>query len=283
MKYQHYSVEVPGKWVLSGEHAVLKGGLAVALPHSHFRLGLRFHPQTVGELLTSPPEAKELASALIDQVFLLAGCVDIPRPQGLLEIQSTIPYGAGLGSSAALCVALVRWLSGPLDIEPARVTEIATRLEDRFHGKSSGMDIAVTSLAVPISYRIENGQRMVEPIQVKTLPRLTFHDTGLRKKTNDAILKVDRFRAENIERGKELDLRMNQASLLAVSALEGRVPMLSTLAEAMKLGQSCFKEWSLVPEVGIEIEAKLFQEGAKAVKLTGAGGGGFLVALWGEP
>jgi mevalonate kinase len=280
MKYPHYSIEVPGKWVLSGEHSVLRGGLAVALPHPHFRLALRFHPQPGGGLLTAPSEAKELAGALVDQVFALAGRSSQARPEGLLEIQSTIPFGAGLGSSAALCVALVRWLSEPLGIELARVGEIATRLEDRFHGKSSGMDVAVTSLGRAIRYRIEDGQRCADPIQVSNLPRFTFHDMGLRKKTNEAIAKVERFRFEHPARGEEIDQRMMEASRMVVKALEEREPDFERLAEAMRLGQSCYREWDLIPEAAAEIERKLLSEGAAAVKLTGAGGGGFLVALW---
>jgi galactokinase len=48
----------------------------------------------------------------------------------------------------------------------------------------------------------------------------------------------------------------------------------------MDLGQSCFEEWELVPESFTVIEEKLKNEGALAVKLTGAGAGGFVVALW---
>jgi mevalonate kinase len=271
-------IRVPGKWVLAGEHAVLRGVAAIALPHPQFSLDLHYIPEAGEGLRTDPQEAKELAWTLIDQVFALAGREDRPSFQGLLRIQSSIPYGAGLGSSAALCVAMVRWLAQSLNLATESVREIATRLEDRFHGKSSGMDIAVTSLATPIRYQIINGEKRAEPIEDIQLPRFTFHDTGLRKKTSEAISKVEKFRFEHANLGEEVDQMMAEASRMAYTALHSGSQL--HLGEAMKLAQRCFKEWDLVPEVAEQIEKRLYREGARSVKLTGAGGGGFLVALW---
>ena len=39
-----FQTTFPAKWVLTGEHAVLRGVIAIALPHPRFHLRLRFEP-----------------------------------------------------------------------------------------------------------------------------------------------------------------------------------------------------------------------------------------------
>ncbi len=291
-KWRPFEISVPGKWVLSGEHAVLRGALAIALPHPEFRLSLRYSPG-IGPLHfeTDPPEARELALSLIGQVQKITGLPITEIGPGTLRIESTIPFGAGLGSSAALCVALVRWIADATGFNPEEVRNAATRLEDRFHGRSSGMDVAVTSEARPISFQNKNGKNLVQPLNLERMPRFTFHDTGLRKKTSECIGRVERYRLEHPQRADGLDEQMSWASSLAEKGLlefseaktEGEArKALGLLRESMDLGQGCFREWGLLPEIAWEIERSLKDRGAQAVRLTGAGGGGFLVALWGD-
>ena len=52
------------------------------------------------------------------------------------------------------------------------------------------------------------------------------------------------------------------------------------LARAMTLAQQCFETWGLVTPELIEQKHELLKQGALGVKLTGAGLGGFWVALW---
>src|SRR4051812_30825391 len=119
MGLEAFQTRVPGKWVLAGEHAVLRGGTAVALPHPELGMKLNFQPDTSGlrnsnDGLTVEPDSapiRDLIKELKDR-FGDEGR-NFPQIRGLLKIESMIPIGAGLGSSAALCVALTRWLSEP--------------------------------------------------------------------------------------------------------------------------------------------------------------------------
>src|SRR5687768_1294377 len=106
-----FETKVPGKWVLSGEHAVLRGATAVALPHPEFSLSLKFDDRAtdgfrIDQTFLSP-ELSVLLEGWIHEIF---DQHSEKIPSGLLTIQSTIPMGAGLGSSAALCVGLARWM-----------------------------------------------------------------------------------------------------------------------------------------------------------------------------
>ncbi len=284
MSFASFHARATGKWVLAGEHAVLRGATAIALPHPSVSLELTFQPQVWDGLSVAPRSSEtvvlELVQALRDE-WQQQGR-SFPEPRGMLQLESTIPQGAGLGSSAALCVALARWLAEPLGLSPVQAIELASRLEHRFHGRSSGMDVAVIAAGEPVSYVAGKGSRA---LGVRRLPAFTFHDTGLRARTSDCVLRVERLREDRPAVAMRIDERMGAASR---SALEGLVRFdrgddevgLLALAEGMRLAQECFRDWELVPGDAARMEAELRERGALGVKLTGAGGGGMLVALW---
>jgi len=281
-----FECTVPGKWVLAGEHSVLRGATAVAMPHPSASLTLRFAPDpSLGRLIVEPVSAQRI----IDEILLslsngvVAGGLRIPS--GRLRLESTIPVGAGLGSSAALCVAITRWVAPALGLPQDEWFGFARRLEDRFHGRSSGMDVAATSSGEAIRFSMEEGP---SPIGVRRLPMFTFHDTRERARTSDCIQRVQAYLASAPVESAETDQRMNAAGREATQGLiaydrglteEG----LTHLARAMDLAQDCYRRWGLLPARAETIESELRAQGALAVKLTGAGGGGFLVALWKAP
>jgi mevalonate kinase len=285
MRWEKFRTRVPGKWVLAGEHAVLRGATAVALPHAEFGLDLSFDPEGSREGFAVEPES---ASGLIDELVRSVAESweqdgrSFSMPRGKLQIDSSIPIGAGLGSSAALCVALSQWMSDPLLIQDRDLTAFATQLEHRFHGRSSGMDVAVISSSEPISFVMNRGPRS---IGVKKLPRFTFHDTGLRSRTSECVIKVEKFREESPMLAMKIDDSMGEASRLAMEGLilydAGDVEKgLTLLRRSMKQAQECFYSWELVPGDAKRLEERLLGQGALGVKLTGAGGGGMIVALW---
>ena len=277
-----FRIRVPGKWVLTGEHSVLRGAMAIAMPHLEVGLSLTFEPHAGATGLSiEPMDATEVVQELIARISEISGqrVFDL---NGILKISSTIPVGAGLGSSAALCVALTEWLAKPLGIPSDQKCAVATQLEHRFHGKSSGMDVAAISAAEPISFVIGQGSA---PVGVSRLPRFTFHDTGLRSQTRDCVAKVQAFQADG-SLGKSVDEKMAAATGLALNGLKnyskGNCDAgLAQIQKAMNLAQECFVAWGLVPDAARALETQLLSQGALAVKLTGAGGGGFCVALWG--
>jgi mevalonate kinase len=285
MSWSRFDTQVPGKWVLAGEHSVLRGATAVALPHPEFGLTLSFDPAGDSSELKVEPES---ATSLIQELFQAvkeaweAEGMSFYNPVGKLKIESTIPMGAGLGSSAALCVAMTQWMAEPLSIPKADQAEFATQLEHRFHGKSSGMDIAVIFAGEPISF-VKGGK--VRSLGVKKLPRFTFHDTQLRSRTSDCVLQVENFRVEAPTLAMQVDEAMGMASRMAMEGLiqfdAGRKKEgLELVQRSMLISRDCFYSWELVPSETKQLEEEILAQGALAVKLTGAGGGGMLVALW---
>jgi mevalonate kinase len=270
-----FETQTPAKWVLTGEHSVLRGAAAIALPHPELHLKLSFEPGGASLEIT-PREAAEVIRETLASLPLSR------EPQGKLEIQSSIPWGAGLGSSAALCVALTRWLSGPLHLPRGEWQDFATRLENRFHGKSSGMDVAVILAGQPV--RFVRGQKPV-PLEVRRLPHFTFHDTGLRASTCECVARVERYVRDHAKEAGALDELMGQASRSAEAGLKlydsgEQDAGLEQVAKAMSGSWQCFEAWGLVPPAARDLQQSLLSQGALAAKLTGAGGGGMVVALW---
>jgi len=280
MKLETFDTRLPGKWVLTGEHSVLQGMSAIALPQNQVSLHLRFESsEEIFEVF--PHDAQPLIVELLDSI---RDHWQFQRFPGKLTIESSIPVGAGLGSSAALCIALTRWIIHCTPALLAQQWQLAQMMEHRFHGRSSGMDIAVIASGEPIHFSMAGPT--IEPIGIKKLPRFTFHDTGLRARTSDCVLRVQEFRERASSLGRQWDSTMGEASRFALEGLVlydagSQTEGLKLLQKGMQRARACFYAWQLVPGNAKRLEESLLQQGALATKLTGAGGGGMVVALWG--
>ena len=139
-----------GKWILAGEHSVLRGSPALVFPLKSRILKFLFRPDPLArelKLKSDGPIGKEL-ELLFWGVFKKA--LEMKNQsndpfKGEVFIQSEIPLGAGLGASASLCVATTRWFQSMGLVSESEKHEFARELENMFHGESSGVDIAVVT------------------------------------------------------------------------------------------------------------------------------------------
>jgi mevalonate kinase len=287
--WKAYSTSVPGKWVLAGEHTVLRGGRAIALPHPEFSLKLDYRPSD-GNLEVEP----DLASPVIQDLLRLARDwlakrnVRMELPRGSVKIRSTIPFGAGLGSSAALSVATARWVLAAHSLDRSLERDLAREMENRFHGKSSGMDVATVSIAQPILFSMRSGA--VE-LGLQHLPRFAFFDTGLRASTRDCIEKVDALRAVDLARAEEFDQKMAGATAEILEGLRSfdeavdrkddpsQRNAIDQVARGMDQAGAVFENWALIPDEVREKLVEIREKGYLAPRITGAGCGGFIVAI----
>ena len=76
-------------------------------------------------------------------------------------MENWIPIGAGLGASAALCVAITKWFFYLGWIASEQMYEFARSLEDLFHGESSGVDIAVSLESKGIKFQRGGGREHI--------------------------------------------------------------------------------------------------------------------------
>jgi mevalonate kinase len=259
-------VKVPAKCILAGEHAVLRGFPAIVLPIPSLYLSICSVPCEPGAEVISPDLLRGIFEKILGR--------DIGKLNGLtIQMKSMIPSGAGLGSSAALSVAALRWTHESGFWKGDLFTK-ALELEDQFHGRSSGIDLAGVMASGPILFRM--GPHFSNLPKLK-LPYLLLTDTGTRCPTRGAVEKVQQMKDAS------LDQQMGRATeLLHKAFISGKMD-LEPWIEAFTLAKDCFYRWDLVSTAMAEKERYLLSSGAKAVKPTGSGGGGFLLSLWDHP
>lgn len=272
-------IKVPGKWILCGEHAVLRGSQALVFPLSSKTLTLEYN-HSLGESLNLDlsgdygPEFRVLFWSVVDRACELAKFKK-SQLSGTVRISSQIPIGSGLGASAALCVAIGKWFESFEAIKNEEVYEFSRQLENLFHGESSGVDIAVALNAEPIRFT-RAGEREKLILNWKPLWYLSY--SGKKGSTLECVNMVKSLHHKEPELGRRLDQQMMESALLAQRALLlNEAQGLPMLAASMNMARECFDQWGLsIPQALMQ----LAEAGAIAVKPTGSGGGGYVLSLW---
>jgi mevalonate kinase len=270
-----------GKWILAGEHSVLRGSPALVFPLRSRVLELEYHNTSQPlELKLEGEHGQELQLLVWGVLEKACEQLKISRSDlnGLLHLHSSLPVGAGMGASAALCVALSRWLGHLGYIKAADFYEFSRQLENLFHGESSGVDIAVALSGEGLRFLRHGEQRTIKP---SWTPKLYISYSGKRGVTVDAVSKVKDLLAQNPAIGERIDLEMMEAVAMAEKALaqteEAGLPL---LAKALERAGHCFVQWGLNEGAPDKHIAWLRESGALAVKPTGSGGGGYVLSLW---
>lgn len=258
-----------GKCIIAGEHSVVRGRVALVTPLKSRSLELDWQKGS--------GQGYEVEEGPFESAFTLAidkALQTVPLPAGYwkFSLKSDIPPGAGLGSSAALSVAVARFFEKELG-RKLDVFSLALRLENIFHGSSSGIDLAAVLSSQPILFRKGAEPKMITPLWQ---PHFYLADTGLRSSTKACVAKV------SSQRRIDLDEKMESAVLEIQKALMSQEG-LQNLCVGVERAAECFRAWNLVP---FEVEEQITtwkQKGALAVKPTGSGDGGFLLTVWKEP
>jgi mevalonate kinase len=139
--------EACAKVIAYGEHFVLWGGLAVALPLPGVKLRLTLTEGAPGIDVLEAAKAEKL----LGKAFRLFGKRKVPEDFHV-ECRSDFPPGEGLGGSAALCVALTRLVGRYLEVpeDEDDVVQGANELEKLFHGTPSGIDASTIGFQQPV-------------------------------------------------------------------------------------------------------------------------------------
>ncbi len=262
-----------GKIILFGEHSVVYGKPAIAVPVPTIYTDVKVSPNSslVFDLKIN------LDNNETKRLHQLAGFVFRElnaSPNGRISIDSTIPLGSGMGSSASLSVALIRAVAesrGSI-LDNEQVSQIAFKCEKIFHGNPSGIDNTVVTYEKPVFYIREKD---IEFIRIRPL-RLVIAGTGIKSSTKKIVEDVrKRYRGDANYKGYFDE--MGRIAVSARDALEkGNIAELGNLMNKnheylQKIGVSC-------PELD-KLVRTARENGALGAKLVGAGRGGNIVAL----
>jgi mevalonate kinase len=273
-----------GKVILLGEHAVVygvpalavgidRGARAVAAPleRGPSRLLVRGWNITVREDQLDHDLARAYR-ALLEAARIHAPSLE---PQSV-EVDASLPPGGGLGCSAAIGVAIARAVAPQASSDSIQAQAMAW--EQVFHGNPSGIDAAVAARGGCLLFR--RGDPL-EPVRIRGPLQLCIGNTGVASSTKSMVEGLARLRARKTE--------MVDKSFEAIRTLVSNARLAIEAGDRMALGKLMDLNQMLLGGLFLstpEIEAMCGlarAAGALGAKLTGAGGGGCVVALVASP
>ena len=208
----------------------------------------------------------------VEKVFAASG-----KSVGLdITINSAIPVGAGLGSSAAVVASVTAAVSALLGLEFSKqeIFRITFEAEKIVHGTPSGVDPAIATFGGTLLFQVDTG---FKPLEVETDIPLVIGDTGVERSTKIQVEKVRETMDSFPQIADSLRKAAREIVLRAVAALQEND--LETLGRLMNINHA------LLYGIGVSGESLEWltnaarKAGALGAKLTGAGGGGCMVAL----
>ncbi len=275
----------PAKVILFGEHAVVYGQPAIAVPVSSLRVNVRVSESAQDGVAIVTPllnEVLRLDDADVDNNPLVAAvryALDALQVQGanvILQITSQIPVASGLGSGAAVSAAIVRGLAQQFGrvLEDDVVNELVFKVEKLYHGTPSGVDNTVIVYEQPVYF--VKGQP-IERLTFSGEYRLLIADTGKAALTRVAVGDVRKLYEREPARIQPILEAIGDVVRQARQALEA--------GNSVAVGQLMWRNHELLneltvssPELDVLVEAAR-SAGALGAKLSGGGRGGNMIAL----
>jgi mevalonate kinase len=299
-----FTASAPGKIILFGEHAVVYGQPAIAVPVTQVCARATVTPDLRGEsgevrilapdvglesLLGDLPPGNPLGEA----VKLVAATLGVDRvPACTLKITSTIPVASGLGSGAAVSVAIIRALAGFLGqpLADEQVSTLAYEIEKIHHGTPSGIDNTVVTYAKPVFFikispspsgrGAEGEGSTIETFAIAKPFTIVIGDTGIPSPTKESVGDVRAAWQADPKHYEKLFADIGSITRIARQMIENGSPE--------RLGPLMDENHVFLQEMGVSsseldcLVAAAKAAGALGAKLSGGGRGGNMIALAAE-
>jgi len=277
----------PGKIILFGEHAVVYGRPALAVPVTQVHADVEITDRDSAGVWIDAPDidlSSELNSlpsehpiaAVIHNLFFLSRVSPFPKLD--IRVTSTIPVASGLGSGAAVTVALTRALSQhinyPMDDE--QVSVFAYEIEKIHHGTPSGIDNTVVTYAKPVYF--VKGQA-IETLKVNSPFTIVIGNTGISAPTKESVGDVRKLWEADKAKWEDVFDAIGEIAQQARQFLESDSLLSNQLGKLMNQNHRLLQEMTVSsPELDKLVSAAI-SIGALGAKMSGGGRGGNVIAL----
>ena len=274
-----------GKIILLGEHSVVYGRHAIAVPAP---LNIRTKVQDTEDeiLLMIPswgveyrldknPEKRQSfekpAGLILDQMGL--------SKQGMkIEVFSDIPRGMGLGGSAAIAVSIIKALNNhfKLALNQDEINQMALESEKIAHGNPSGIDNTMATYGHPLIFR--NGDNpLIEPLNINETFSILIGFSSTEGLTAKTVGIVRDLWKKNPGVYEKIFDEIDSLALQSIQAIQNND--FELLGQLMNINHGLLNTLQVsTPELERLIMIAR-ESGALGAKLTGGGGGGAVIAL----
>jgi mevalonate kinase len=272
-----------GKTILFGEHFVVYGlpgiaaGLGLSVKASVEKgEGIVFDDKVFKETVDYEKQPDHVKSKTFKPIFDELKVKDVK-----IKIEADLLPGVGMGYSATLAVAVTRALSDfyNLNLSDEEVNRFAYRAEEVAHGTPSGIDPACATFGGIIWFEknMSGGKNKLEKLTLGKPLIIVISSTGKMGNTGELVAAVRERKEKNEEEYGKTFAKYGELAPKAKEALEKG--NLDEVGELMNQDQKLLEQIGVsTPE--LEEMCKLsLENGALGSKLTGAGGGGSMIAL----
>lgn len=278
-----------GKIILFGEHFVVYGlpGIAsgidkyveVEIEKIKASTDVIFDDKVFKEKFSIKEQPEHVKTKMLNAMFEKEQFVKL---EGLkITINSNMPYGAGLGYSAALAVAIARAMNQLFDLlwKDEQINEAAHKSEQIIHGNPSGIDTACATYDSVIWFEkdLEKKKDSVRRLKCGKSLQCLLVDTGIKHHAKETIELVQKYKEKN---SKKFDVMCADYKKLAGKAKqEIQYGGVNELGKLMNQNHLMLKEIGLSTKEIDEIVKVAIYDGALGAKITGAGMGGNVLIL----